>query len=276
MPPPYARRRAAGAHGAVLWLPISFGIATAMHVVLVAKALVWPAWTQLLHPLATIIAKTKLLVLPVYPAAWPQARKHPFVEAVIRFGRYLGQLYLMRKLGYRFRQMESLAGRCGAALRRAAAATGVTAAWQSLAAGLRAVAIWIGGGLRAGMERLTAARSGSRFSVRSLRDMRRTTIGRARPDRKAEREDHPVFSALVDQVFGGVLRGEGARRSCAACARQRSAPARRRRLGWSDRRIRTGCSAYMQRVVTRSVIGSSRNSSSSVRPCASSHRCCAA
>ena len=49
--------------GAVLWLPISFGAATAMHAVLFAKVTSWPAWMQLLHPLATVIAKSKLLVL---------------------------------------------------------------------------------------------------------------------------------------------------------------------------------------------------------------------
>jgi len=53
--------------GAVLWLPISFGAATAMHAVLFAKVTSWPAWTQLLHPLATVIAKSKLLVLPELP-----------------------------------------------------------------------------------------------------------------------------------------------------------------------------------------------------------------
>src|SRR5262249_30271117 len=31
--------------GAVLWLPVSFGIATVLHGVLIAKATVWPAWT---------------------------------------------------------------------------------------------------------------------------------------------------------------------------------------------------------------------------------------
>jgi len=70
--------------GAVLWLPISFGIATAMHAVLFAKVMSWPAWMQLLHPLATVVAKSKLLVLPVYPAAWPQAKKHPFVQLISR------------------------------------------------------------------------------------------------------------------------------------------------------------------------------------------------
>ena len=63
--------------GAVPWLPISFGAATAMHVVLLSKVTSWPAWTQLLHPLATVIAKSKLLVLPAYPAAWPQAKNTP-------------------------------------------------------------------------------------------------------------------------------------------------------------------------------------------------------
>ncbi len=44
--------------GAVLWLPISFGAATALHAVLFAKVTSWPAWMQLLHPLATVIAKS--------------------------------------------------------------------------------------------------------------------------------------------------------------------------------------------------------------------------
>jgi hypothetical protein len=70
--------------GAVLWLPISFGAATAMHAILFAKITSWPAWMQLLHPLATVIAKSKLLVLPVYPAAWPQAKRHPFVQLVFK------------------------------------------------------------------------------------------------------------------------------------------------------------------------------------------------
>ena len=70
--------------GAVLWLPISFGAAMAMHAVLLSKVTSWPAWTQLLHPLATVIAKSKLLVLPAYPAAWPQAKKHPLVQLAIK------------------------------------------------------------------------------------------------------------------------------------------------------------------------------------------------
>jgi hypothetical protein len=92
--------------GAALWLPISFAAATAMHAVLIANVASWPAWTQLLHPLATIIAKSKLLVLPVYPAAWPQAKKHWFVQLVFRGCRAIKRVYAIKKIGFRYRQAE--------------------------------------------------------------------------------------------------------------------------------------------------------------------------
>jgi len=92
--------------GAVLWLPISFGAATAMHAVLFAKVTSWPAWTQLLHPLATVIAKSKLLVLPVYPAAWPHAKKHPFVQLAFKGYETIKCMYLIKKVGFRYRQAE--------------------------------------------------------------------------------------------------------------------------------------------------------------------------
>lgn len=90
--------------GAVFWLPISLGAATAIHTVLLAHAASWPAWVQLLHPLATVIAKSKLLVLPVYPAAWPQAKKHPFIQLLINSYKAIKSLYLVRKFGFRYRQ----------------------------------------------------------------------------------------------------------------------------------------------------------------------------
>jgi hypothetical protein len=93
--------------GAVLWLPISFGAATAMHMVLFAKLTSWPAWTQLLHPLATVIAKSKLLVLPVYPAAWPQAKKTWSVQLVAKSYQNFKLLYVIRKVGVRYRQAET-------------------------------------------------------------------------------------------------------------------------------------------------------------------------
>ena len=92
--------------GAVLWLPISFGAATAMHAILFAKVTSWPAWMQLLHPLATVIAKSKLLVLPVYPAAWPQAKRHPLVQLVVKGYETLKRMYVIKKVGFRYRQAE--------------------------------------------------------------------------------------------------------------------------------------------------------------------------
>jgi hypothetical protein len=92
--------------GAVVWLPLSFGIATAMHAVLFAKVTAWPAWMQLLHPLATVIAKSKLLVLPVYPAAWPQAKQHPFVQLVFKIYERIQSLYVVRKVSFRYKQAE--------------------------------------------------------------------------------------------------------------------------------------------------------------------------
>ena len=77
-----------------------------MHAVLFAKIASWPAWMQLLHPLATVIAKSKLLVLPVYPAAWPQAKRHPFVQRVFRIYEAIKRLYVTRKAAFRYRQAE--------------------------------------------------------------------------------------------------------------------------------------------------------------------------
>jgi hypothetical protein len=111
--------------GAILWLPISFGAATALHMILVAKVASWPAWMQLLHPLGTVIAKSKLLVLPVYPAAWPQAKKHPFVHFIVAGYRAIKTLSLVRKIEFRYRQAACAAA---AALDRFAHATGISRA----------------------------------------------------------------------------------------------------------------------------------------------------
>ena len=91
---------------AALWFPISFGVATAMHAVLLAKVTSWPAWMQLLHPLATVIAKSKLLVLPVYPAAWPQAKKNSFVQFLFKSCETIKRLYVIKKVGFRYWQAE--------------------------------------------------------------------------------------------------------------------------------------------------------------------------
>jgi len=128
--------------GAVLWLPISFGIATLMHAVLIAKALSLPAWMQLLHPVATVIAKSKLLVLPVYPAAWPQAKQHPLMQGLIRFGRYLAAHEFARKTAHRYRQTEFIAAETSDALKHTAAATGLSRLWSAMLTGLNGGAAW--------------------------------------------------------------------------------------------------------------------------------------
>jgi hypothetical protein len=79
-----------------------------MHAVLFAKLASWPAWMQLLHPLATVIAKSKLLVLPVYPAAWPQAKKTSFARLVGRAYENIQRQYVIKKLGYRYRQADTV------------------------------------------------------------------------------------------------------------------------------------------------------------------------
>jgi hypothetical protein len=145
--------------GAVLWLPISFEVATGMHAVLIAKAMSLPAWMQLLHPLATIIAKSKLLVLPVYPAAWPQAKKHPFVQALGRLFRYLAGHYLMQKTAYRYRQMDRVCLATADAMGRAATRLGLGHLSDALLTWLNALATCIGNASRAAATRTVAVLS---------------------------------------------------------------------------------------------------------------------
>src|SRR5262245_30135088 len=135
--------------GAMLWLPVSFALATVLHGVLIAKATVWPAWTQLLHPFATIIAKSKLLVLPAYPAAWPQAKQHALVQASFRAYEYLAARYLMRKIGFRYRQTERAATNGTRVLRRSAIRIGLRQLSDRLLDGLNDLAARIGRALRA-------------------------------------------------------------------------------------------------------------------------------
>jgi hypothetical protein len=110
---------------AVLWLPVSFVAATVVHAVLIAKAASLPAWMQLLHVLATVVAKSKLLVLPVYPVAWPQAKKHAVVQAMSQFYRYVTSLHLMQKAEYRYRQTDRAIVATADSLERAAARVGL-------------------------------------------------------------------------------------------------------------------------------------------------------
>jgi len=91
-----------------LWLPLSAAISLGMHAVLLANAALLPTWTQLLHPVATIIAKSKLLALPVYPAAWPQAKKHAWVQAALRRMERVVAFDGFRKTARRYQQTKQV------------------------------------------------------------------------------------------------------------------------------------------------------------------------
>ncbi len=130
--------------GAILWLPISLGIATAMHAFLLAEATSLPAWMQLLHPVATLIAKSKLLVLPVYPAAWPQAKKHPMVQAMFRFYKYVANLDIVRKIGQRYGETAYAGAEIAGACARVAERIG----WPDLVKQLKLAAAAAGDELR--------------------------------------------------------------------------------------------------------------------------------
>ena len=68
---------------------------------------------QLLHPIAAVIAKSKLLVLPAYPAAWPQAKKHAWVQAAIHCVHRMAQLDIMRKTAHRYQQTKQAFAQTG-------------------------------------------------------------------------------------------------------------------------------------------------------------------
>jgi hypothetical protein len=129
--------------GALLWLPISFGIATLMHMVLFAKVATWPAWTQLLHPVATIIAKSKLLVLPVYPASWPRAKEHPVMQAMFAVWRRFVDHYVVRKFAFRYEQADAAAAAVVAALGRAAGRIGLRGLSLIVLNGFNRSAVWV-------------------------------------------------------------------------------------------------------------------------------------
>jgi hypothetical protein len=42
----------------------------------------------------------------VYPAAWPQAKRHPFVELVFKGYESVTSTYAIKKAGFRYRQAE--------------------------------------------------------------------------------------------------------------------------------------------------------------------------
>src|SRR5262249_2384034 len=97
----------------MLWLPLSAAISIGMHAVLLANAASLPAWMQLLHLVAAVIAKSKLLVLTAYLAAWPQAKKHTWVQAAFRCVHCMTELDSMRKTAHRYRQTKQAFAQAG-------------------------------------------------------------------------------------------------------------------------------------------------------------------
>jgi hypothetical protein len=165
--------------GAALWLPVSFGAATAMHALLLAKAAVLPPWMQLLHPFATLLAKSKLLVLPAYPAAWPQAKKHPLIQAIAHGYRDFERLSLIQKMELRYRQAEHAADRAVETIQRLAVSVGLDHVFGTLWVGLTGVNTRIANALRHamlhGLRRLSAARLIGPAAARYLRDLERAS-----------------------------------------------------------------------------------------------------
>jgi hypothetical protein len=133
---------------AVLWLPVSFGVATVVHTLLIAKATSLPAWMQLFHVVATVIAKSKLLVLPVYPAAWPQAKQHPSMQATIRSWHAFTTLYLVRKTRYRYRKLDSAVAHTVTASIAVASSLGLSRLFDVSLAAVNAAAAATARGLR--------------------------------------------------------------------------------------------------------------------------------
>jgi hypothetical protein len=128
---------------AFLWLPVSFGTATALHAVLIAQATSLPAWMQLLHPFATVIAKSKLLVLPVYPAAWPQAKEHPIVQRFFQFCDYCVNLGILQKVRYRYQQTERGAAVVANSVGRAAVKIGLADWFKAMWVPLNDMLTWM-------------------------------------------------------------------------------------------------------------------------------------
>ncbi|MFO0988533.1 MAG: hypothetical protein U1F37_14370 [Alphaproteobacteria bacterium] len=108
----------------LFWIPVSFTAATAVHAWLIADAATLPKWMQIFHVVAAVLAKSKLLMLPAYPAAWPQAKKHPIMQAAARAWRFVAHLRVVDKASYRFGQIES-------ACDRFVVAWGLDRAWRA-------------------------------------------------------------------------------------------------------------------------------------------------
>jgi hypothetical protein len=182
--------------GALLWIPISFGVATLVHGVLIAKATSLPAWMQLLHVVATVVAKSKLLVLPVYPAAWPQAKQHPWMQAMFRAWHAFTRHYFIRKTRYRYCKLEDAFAHAVTAAVAVASSLGLRHLFEVLLAALNTAAAATGRSLRA-----IAVRAVAMLSSAPLLG----TIVRHYADHYDAANRRPA-ELLTDRVAGAVSR----------------------------------------------------------------------
>ncbi len=132
-----------------------------VHALLLANAGSLPGWMQLLHPFATVIAKSKLLVLPVYPAAWPQAKKHPLIQTIVRAYRNFENLFLIQKVEYRYRQTEHGMERFVDDMRRFADFVGLSYVCGMLWRGLCGITLRIADAFRNGLKNISDQLSGA-------------------------------------------------------------------------------------------------------------------
>jgi hypothetical protein len=95
----------------------------------IVSVIVWPQFpfacicSHMLHrcrrgcssciPLLTVIANSKLLVLPAYPVAWPQAKKHVWVQGTFRYLHRMAELDSMRKTAQRYQQTKQAFAQSG-------------------------------------------------------------------------------------------------------------------------------------------------------------------
>ena len=118
---------------------------------------------QLFHIPVAMMAKSKILVLPVYPAAWPQAKRHPIVLEISRLYRQLKCFAVLRRLAVRYRQIESVAQRLGNFLFRAPISAGLYRLFEALLRTFSSASTWAGKWSRTFALRLAV--SAARLSV---------------------------------------------------------------------------------------------------------------
>jgi transposase len=144
---------------AAAWFPITFGTSTVMHAFLLANATTLPAWMQIFHFPVALMAKSKILVLPVYPAAWPQAKRHWFVRRVQDVLRAFNRFAAVRRLALRYRQTELAADQLGRVMIDVVVSAGPYRAAATALRSSREAAAFCAGRFRRSAWRVTASAS---------------------------------------------------------------------------------------------------------------------